>query len=78
MAESIPSVAEVERTLGAGSCGEPRMRTRFFVTLLVLIPIAIDPHRGSWGRPERSRLPLAVLLAPIFALLIVTISFRMY
>jgi uncharacterized membrane protein len=54
------------------------IQARFFVPLLVLIPIAVGPRRRTWARPERSRLPLAVLLVPIYALLVVTISFRMY
>jgi uncharacterized membrane protein len=54
------------------------MQARFFVPLLVLVPVIVGPRRGSWARPATARLPLAVLLVPLYVALLITITFRMY
>ena len=54
------------------------MQARFFVPLLVLVPVAVGPRRGRRFAAENFRLPLAVLVVPVYAALVITIAFRMY
>jgi len=54
------------------------MQARFFVPLLVLVPIALGPRRGRWANPRTATWPLVALLVPLYAVLLVTITFRMY
>jgi uncharacterized membrane protein len=54
------------------------MQARFFVPLLVLVPVVVGPRRGGWARAETARLPLALLVVPVYVALLITITFRMY
>lgn len=54
------------------------MQARFFVPLLVLVPITIGPRRRSWASPATARLPVGALLVPLYVALLVSITFRMY
>jgi hypothetical protein len=54
------------------------MRARFFVPLLVLLPIATGPRHGRWADPVTARVPLAVLAVPAYVALLATITLRMY
>jgi uncharacterized membrane protein len=54
------------------------MQARFFVPLLVLVPIAVGPRRGRWARADAATVPLPVLLVPVYVALLVTIAFRMH
>ena len=54
------------------------MQARFFVPLLVLVPIAIGPRRRDWASPATARVPVGALLVPLYVALLVSITFRMY
>jgi uncharacterized membrane protein len=54
------------------------MQARFFVPLLVLVPIVVGPRRGGWAAPAEARIPLTILLVPFYIALLVTITFRVY
>jgi len=54
------------------------MQARFFVPLLVLVPIVVGPRRGAWATPSVARVPLVALLVPLDVALLVSVTFRMY
>jgi hypothetical protein len=54
------------------------MQARFFVPLLVLVPVVVGPRRGPWATPTTARVPLPLLLVPVYLAFLVTVSFRMY
>jgi uncharacterized membrane protein len=54
------------------------MQARFFVPLLVLVPVVVGPRRGRWAAPATARVPAIALLVPLYVALLVTITFRMY
>jgi hypothetical protein len=54
------------------------MQARFFVPLLVLVPITIGPRRGGWAAAATTRMPLAWLVVPAYLAFLVTVTFRMY
>ena len=54
------------------------MQARFFVPLLVLVPVVVGPRRGRWAAPATARVPVIALLVPLYVALLVTITFRMY
>jgi uncharacterized membrane protein len=54
------------------------MQARFFVPLLVLVPIAVGPRHGAWATPTVARVPLVAFVPPLFVALLVSITFRMY
>lgn len=54
------------------------MQARFFVPLLVLVPIAVGTVPWRWARSTTARIPVALGLVPVYVALAVTIAFRMY
>ena len=54
------------------------MQARFFVPLLVLLPLAVGPAPWRWARSDVARVPVAVAMVPVFVALGITIAFRMY
>ncbi len=54
------------------------MRARFFVPLLVLLPIAVGPVPWRWARSATARVPVALAVVPIYVALAITIAYRMY
>ena len=54
------------------------MQARFFIPLLVLIPVAVGPVPWRWARSATTRVPIALGLVPVYLALAVTIAFRMY
>jgi len=54
------------------------MQARFFVPLLVLVPIVVGPRRGAWASSTTARVPLTVLLLACYVAFLVTVAFRMY
>jgi hypothetical protein len=54
------------------------MQARFFVPLLVLLPVAVGPLPGRWARSATARVPLVLGLIPIYIAFAVTIAFRQY
>jgi hypothetical protein len=54
------------------------MQARFFVPLLVLIPIAVGPVPWRWARAATARVPVVLGLIPVYVALAVTIAFRQY
>ncbi len=54
------------------------IQARFFVPLLVLLPIALGPAPWRWARAATARVPVALAVVPVYVALAVTIAFRMY
>jgi uncharacterized membrane protein len=54
------------------------VQARCFTPLLALVPIAIGPLGFRWARSVTTRVPVALALAPLYAALAVTITFRMF
>jgi uncharacterized membrane protein len=54
------------------------MQARFFVPLLVLVPILVGPRRGRWAAPTEALVPCGALLVPLYVALLATVTFRMY
>ncbi len=54
------------------------MQARFFVPLLVLLPLAAGPAPWRWARSDVARVPVAVAMVPVLVALGATIAFRMY
>jgi hypothetical protein len=54
------------------------MQARFFVPLLVLVPVVAGPRPGRWATPSAARFPLTILLAPVYLAFLITVTFRMY
>ena len=54
------------------------MQARFFVPLLVLVPIIDRTASRAMGKRRQRRGFRAALLVPLYMALLVTITFRMY
>ncbi len=54
------------------------MRARFFVPLLVLLPILVGPAPWRWARAATARVPVALAVVPIYVAFAITIAYRMY
>jgi hypothetical protein len=54
------------------------LQARYFVPLLVLLPVAAGTPAVRWLGARDARLPLAVLLAPFFVVCVVSVTFRMH
>jgi hypothetical protein len=54
------------------------IQPRYFVPLLVLLPVAIGALPWRWADTARARLPIPVLLAPTLVVFCVIVTFRMY
>lgn len=54
------------------------MQARFFVPLLVLLPVAVGPVPWRWARAATARVPVALAIVPVSIALGASIAFRMY
>ena len=54
------------------------IQPRYFMPLLVLVPVAIGSLPWRWANTEHARLPIAALLAPTLVVFCVIVTFRMY
>jgi len=54
------------------------IQPRYFMPLLVLIPVAIGPLRFRWMDMGKARFPVPVLLVPTLIVFCVILTFRMY
>jgi uncharacterized membrane protein len=54
------------------------IQPRYFMPLVVLVPVAIGSLPFRWARAADSRVPIAVILAPVLTVFCVIVSFRMY
>jgi uncharacterized membrane protein len=54
------------------------IQPRYFVPLLVLLPVAIGSLPWKWADTARARVPIPVLLAPTLAVFCAIVTFRMY
>jgi len=54
------------------------VQARYFVPLLVLLPLMIGTPRARWLAARDTRFPLALLLVPFFILFAATVTFRMH
>ncbi len=54
------------------------IQPRYFMPLLVLLPVAIGPLPWKWADTARARVPIPVLLAPTLAVFCAIVTFRMY
>ena len=54
------------------------VQARYFVPLLVLLPLMIGTPRVRWLAARDTRFPLAILLVPFFILFAATVTFRMH
>jgi Predicted membrane protein (DUF2142) len=54
------------------------IQPRYFVPLLVLLPVAIGSLPWKWADTARARVPIPVLLAPTLVAFCAIVTFRMY
>ncbi|HLM17668.1 MAG TPA: DUF2142 domain-containing protein, partial [Acidimicrobiia bacterium] len=54
------------------------IQPRYFMPLLVLIPVAIGSLPWKWADTARARLPIPVLLAPTLVVFCIIVTFHMY
>jgi uncharacterized membrane protein len=54
------------------------IQPRYFMPLLVLIPVAIGSLPFRWANTEKARIPVPVLLVPTLLVFCVILTFRMY
>ncbi len=54
------------------------IQARYFVPLLVLIPLMVGTPRGRWLGAREARFPLALLLVPLFVGFAVTVTQQMH
>jgi hypothetical protein len=54
------------------------VQARFFMPLLVLVPVAIGPLPVRWLGAAKAKLPVAALLTPVLVVFCVLVAFRMY
>jgi uncharacterized membrane protein len=54
------------------------IQPRYFMPLLVLIPVAIGALPFRWANTDRVRIPVSVLLVPTLLVFCVILTFRMY
>jgi len=54
------------------------VQARYFVPLLVLIPVMVGTPRACWLGAREARFPLAVLLVPFFVVFAVSVTARMH
>jgi uncharacterized membrane protein len=54
------------------------VQARYFVPLLVLIPVMVGTPRARWLCAREARIPLAVLLVPFFVLFAISVTARMH
>jgi hypothetical protein len=54
------------------------IQPRYFMPLLVLLPVAVGSLPWRWANTDRSRVPVSVLLAPALVVFCVIVTFSMY
>jgi uncharacterized membrane protein len=54
------------------------IQPRYFMPLLVLIPVAIGSLPFRWANTDKARVPVPVLLVPTLLVFCVVLTFRMY
>jgi hypothetical protein len=54
------------------------IQPRYFMPLVVLVPVAIGSLPFRWADTGRARFPLSTLLAPTLAVFCVIVTFKMY
>jgi uncharacterized membrane protein len=54
------------------------IQPRYFMPLLVLLPVAVGSLPWKWGDTARARVPIPVLLAPTIVVFCVVVTFRVY
>jgi len=54
------------------------IQPRYFMPLLVLLPVAVGALPWRWADTERARVPIPVLLAPTLVVFCAIVTFRMY
>ena len=54
------------------------IQARYFVPLLVLIPVMVGTPRARWLGAREARIPLSVLLVPFFVVFAVSVTAQMH